>query len=171
MSTTRSLIPTLDKARTFPLSLENTTRENRHEIWISSEVTPYTHSEQKRVCFPNIEPWSPQDGERHLSSDLEALIKGLKARDRFLGLNAEIRKKWSIKFENANRRMEGSNKSSVPTIMVIAWDEDDREYSAADEELWGRSCKDMIMFLRDHDVAYLGVEIIHWDRLDYQVVI
>ncbi|XXH03869.1 hypothetical protein Hte_010275 [Hypoxylon texense] len=106
MSTTRSLVPTLDKAKTFPLSSDDTPPENRHETWINSEVTPCAQSEQKRVCFPNLEPWSPQDGERHLSSDLEDLIKGLKARDRFLGLKAEIRKKWSLKLENANRRME-----------------------------------------------------------------
>ncbi|KAI1778189.1 hypothetical protein F4818DRAFT_405149 [Hypoxylon cercidicola] len=56
MSVMRSSIPTLDKTRTFPLSLDNTAPENRHETWMTAEVTPYTQPEQQRVRFPNLEP-------------------------------------------------------------------------------------------------------------------
>ncbi|KAI1400082.1 hypothetical protein F4819DRAFT_462881 [Hypoxylon fuscum] len=170
MSAKRSPTPVLDRAQTFPLSQSTAAPKNRQGEWMTAEVTPCSHVEEKRVCYPDLDSWRPQDGERHLSDDLEATVKGLRSEERFLGLKAEIRTKWSIKLEGAYRRIEGSNTASVPTIMVVAWDEDGREYSAKEEELWTQSCKDMVAFLRNHLSSYFGVEIVHWDMLDYRVV-
>ncbi|KAL7623257.1 hypothetical protein AAE478_006938 [Parahypoxylon ruwenzoriense] len=139
-------------------------------LYLKAEITPYSEIQQKRVYYPNLEPWSSRDGKRYLSSSLEATIKELETRDKFLGSKAALREKWSISFECANRQMKGSTQASVPTIMVVAWDEGDRGYSIRDEELWTQACKDIVSFLRGNDAAYFGVEVIHWDRLDYQVV-
>ncbi|KAI1649097.1 uncharacterized protein F4817DRAFT_41746 [Daldinia loculata] len=160
----------LQRAQTFPLNIDKLAIGNRNKTWTVAEICPSSNAEQKRVCYPNLEPWAPRDGQRNLSSELEDTIKELRARNGFLGSRESLREKWSIKFEAANRRMEGSNIAAVPTIMVVAWDENDREYSAEDEQLWGEACKDMVNFLRDNGAAYFGVEIIRWDRLDYQVV-
>ncbi|OTA70371.1 hypothetical protein K449DRAFT_460149 [Hypoxylon sp. EC38] len=163
-------LPMLNRAQTFPLSVNKLTPESRDKAWLTADIIPYSKTEQKRVCYPSLEPWRPRDGKRKLDKELETTIRRLKTRDGFLGSNATLREKWSIKFEAANRRMEGTDMSSVPTIMVVAWDENDRDYSAEDEELWIQACKDIVAFLRDHGAAYFGVEIIYWDRLDYQVV-
>ncbi|KAI0833137.1 hypothetical protein F5Y06DRAFT_182969 [Hypoxylon sp. FL0890] len=163
-------LPMLDRAQTFPLSISKPALGSQSKAWMITEVVPCSKMEQKRVCYPNLEPWSPRDGERKLDNDLRATIKELKARDAFLGSRNTLREKWSIKFEAAQRRMEGSEVAAVPTIMVVAWDENDRDYSAEDEELWMQACKDVVAFLRDCGAAYFGVEIIHWDKLDYQVV-
>ncbi|OTA96485.1 hypothetical protein M434DRAFT_374530 [Hypoxylon sp. CO27-5] len=169
-SMSASGLPMLNRAQTFPLSVNKLTPESRNKAWLTADIIPYSKMEQKRVCYPSLEPWHPRDGKRKLDKELETTIKRLKTRDGFLGSNATLREKWSIKFEAANRRMEGTDMSSVPTIMVVAWDENDRDYSAEDEELWIQACKDIVAFLRDHGAAYFGVEIIYWDRLDYQVV-
>ncbi|KAI0143887.1 hypothetical protein F4776DRAFT_444184 [Hypoxylon sp. NC0597] len=163
-------LPMLDRAQTFPLCINKPAPESQDKAWLTAEVIPYSRMGQKRVCYPSLESWRPRDGERKLDKQLETTIKGLKAGDGFLGSKATLREKWSIKFEAANRRMEGSDMSSVPTIMVVAWDEDDRDYSTEDEELWMQACRDIVTFLRDHGAPYFGVEIIYWDRLDYQVV-
>ncbi|KAI1380740.1 hypothetical protein F4677DRAFT_404473 [Hypoxylon crocopeplum] len=160
----------LDKAQTFPLSFHKPPPKNHIEAWMVAEVAPYSRIEQKRVCYPNLEPWRPQDGERHLNCDLEATIKELRTNDEFLGLRETLRENWSIKFERSYRRMEGSDTTVVPTIMVVAWSENDRGYSAVDGELWVKACGNIVMFLRDHDASYFGVEIVHWDMLDYRVV-
>ncbi|KAI0108332.1 hypothetical protein F4814DRAFT_53839 [Daldinia grandis] len=160
----------LQKAQTFPLNIDKPPTGNRNKTWTIAKICPFSNMEQKRVCYPNLEPWTPRDGQRNLSIELEDTIKELRARDSFLGSKESLREKWSIKFEAANRRMGGFNIAAVPTIMVVAWDENDRKYSAEDEQLWGEACKDMANFLRDNGAAYFGVEIIYWDRLDYQVV-
>ncbi|KAI2606275.1 uncharacterized protein GGS25DRAFT_382421 [Hypoxylon fragiforme] len=159
-----------DRAQTFPLSYRKLAPESRHEEWMVSAATPYSNEEQKRVCYPNLEPWCAQDGERHLNSDLEETIKELRANDKFLGSKVGLQEEWSINFESAYRRLEGSDAANVPTIMLVAWSEDDREYDIDDEDLWIEACREIVTFLRDKNAAYFGVEIIHWDRLDYQVV-
>ncbi|KAI1140521.1 hypothetical protein F5Y05DRAFT_320357 [Hypoxylon sp. FL0543] len=163
-------LPMLNRAQTFPLSIDKPILGSQNKAWTTAEVVPFSRIEQKRVCYPNLELWRPRDGERKLDSGRETAIKELKARDIFLGSSDALREKWSIKFEAANRRMEGSDTFAVPTIMVVAWDENDRDYTAGDEELWIQACKDIVTFLRECGAAYFGVEIIHWDRLDYQVV-
>ncbi|KAI0885531.1 uncharacterized protein GGS22DRAFT_130340 [Annulohypoxylon maeteangense] len=159
----------LDRAQTFP-RINKPITTNRSEAWMTADVSPYSQVEQKRVCYPALEPWCSRDGERNLGSEHEATIKDLKAKDGFLGLGLKLRERWSIKFEGANRRMEGSETAAVPTIMVVAWDENDRDYEVEDEDLWTQACGDMVTFLRENGVAYFGVEIIYWDKLDYQVV-
>ncbi|KAI1104748.1 hypothetical protein F4804DRAFT_176724 [Jackrogersella minutella] len=167
MSTLKSM---LDRAQTLPINLDKPVPGSRNQAWTTAKAIPYSRVEQKRVCYPSLEPWRPQDGERYLGNELGATIKELKAKDRSLGLKVKLREKWSIKFEGANRRMEGSSAVVVPTIMVVAWNEDDQDYEADDEALWAEACEDMVAFLRNHGAAYFGVEIIHWDKLDYQVV-
>ncbi|KAI1443484.1 hypothetical protein F5Y02DRAFT_203054 [Annulohypoxylon stygium] len=159
----------LDRAQTFP-RVNKPTARNRSEAWMTADVSPYSWVEQKRVCYPNLEPWRSQDGERSLGSEHEATIKDLKAKDGFLGLGARLREKWSVKFEGAHRRVENSDDASVPTVMVVAWDENDRDYGVEDEGLWKEACREMVAFLRDNGAAYFGVEVIYWDKLDYQVV-
>ncbi|KAI2469494.1 hypothetical protein F4781DRAFT_431376 [Annulohypoxylon bovei var. microspora] len=164
-----SRLSMLDRAQTFP-RINKLTTNSRSETWMTADASPYSQMEQKRVCYPNLEPWCSRDGERSLGNEHEATIKGLKAKDGSLGLGAELREKWSVKFEGANRRVEGSDTAAVPTIMVVTWDENDREYGAGDEELWTQACKNMMTFLRENGAAYFGVEIVYWDTLDYQVV-
>ncbi|KAI1462562.1 hypothetical protein F4805DRAFT_452389 [Annulohypoxylon moriforme] len=159
----------LDRAQTFPRVNKPTTK-TRSEAWMIADVNPNSQVEQKRVCYPTLEPWCSRDGERNLGSEHDVTIKELKAKDGFLGLGAKLRERWSIKFEGANRRVESSETATVPTIMVVAWDENDRDYGVEDEELWTQACRDMVAFLRDNGAAYFGVEIIYWDKLDYQVV-
>ncbi|KAI8960972.1 hypothetical protein F5Y11DRAFT_348961 [Daldinia sp. FL1419] len=158
------------KAQTFPLGIDRLAIGDRNETWKSDEARPFSLLDQKRVCYPNLEPWMPQDGQRRLSPELEGVIKGLREKDDFLGTQESLREKWSIKFEAANRRTDGAHATIVPTIMIVAWDENDRGYNTDDEQLWTEACKDIINFLRENGAAYFGVEIIHWDRLDYQVV-
>ncbi|OTB16501.1 hypothetical protein K445DRAFT_316776 [Daldinia sp. EC12] len=160
----------LQRAQTFPLSINRPIIAEKNETWKIAEAYPFSKMEQKRVCYPNLEPWIPRDGQRKLTSDLEDTIKELRVRDCFLGSKEGLRDKWSMKFEATNRRMGGSDAASVPTIMVVAWDENEREYGPEDEGLWIEACKDIVRFLRENGAAYFGVEIIHWDRLDYQVV-
>ncbi|KAI1408467.1 hypothetical protein F5Y13DRAFT_172521 [Hypoxylon sp. FL1857] len=168
MSTAK--LPMLERAQTFPLIINKPTPKNQNKAWTIAEVIPCSRMEQKRVCYPKLEPWRPRDGERKLDTGLEAAIKELKVKNSFLGSSDTFRQKWSIKFESAYRRMESSDRAEVPTIMVVVWDENDRDYSTEDEGLWVQACRDMVAFLRDNGAAYFGVEIIYWDRLDYQVV-
>ncbi|KAG4221476.1 hypothetical protein PC116_g30048 [Phytophthora cactorum] len=160
----------LQRAQTFPLSINRPIIAEKNETWKLAEAYPFSKMEQKRVCYPNLAPWTPRDGQRKVSSDLEDTIKELRARDSFLGSKENLRDKWSMKFEAANRRLEGTDTAAAPTIMVVAWDENEREYGTEDERLWKEACKDIVRFLRENGAAYFGVEIIHWDRLDYQVV-
>ncbi|KAI1081311.1 hypothetical protein F5B20DRAFT_60350 [Whalleya microplaca] len=161
----------MNKAQTFPLGFNTPVPQNRNEAWMTAaEVAPLAHAHEQRVCYPGLEAWTAQDGERQLSGDLEAAVKALREKDRYLGSKAALREKWSIKFEGASRRVGGSDHASVPTIMVVAWDERDRGFKAEDLELWTQACKDIVLFLREHDAAYFGVEIVHWDKLDYKVV-
>ncbi|KAI1211682.1 uncharacterized protein F4807DRAFT_458577 [Annulohypoxylon truncatum] len=159
----------LDRAQTFP-RINKPTARNRSEAWMTADVSPYSRVEQKRVCYPTLEPWCSRDGERSLGKEHADTFKGLKAKDSFLGLGTKMRERWSVKFEGAHRRVSGSDTAEVPTIMVVTWDENDRDYGVEDEELWTQACKDMVTFLRDNGAAYFGVEIIYWDKLDYQVV-
>ncbi|KAI5861264.1 hypothetical protein GGS23DRAFT_598787 [Durotheca rogersii] len=160
----------LDRAQTFPLRPTKTASERKYEAWMTAEVAPFSEPQQKRVCYPNLAPWRPRDGERQLNGDLEAVVEGLEARYRTLESARALRAKWSVKFEGARRRVEGSEVASVPTIMAVAWNEDDRGYGPEDEEPWAQACRDIVAFLRENDAANYGVEIVHWDQLDYQVV-
>ncbi|KAI0009817.1 hypothetical protein F4779DRAFT_338163 [Xylariaceae sp. FL0662B] len=161
----------MNKAQTFPLGSNEPAPRNRNEAWMTAaEVTPFAHGYQQRVCYPRLEAWTTQDGERQLSGDLAATVRALRERDRFLGSKAALTQKWSVKFEGARRRLGGSDQASVPTIMMVAWDERDRGFENEDLDLWTQACKDIVMFLREHGAAYFAVEIVHWDRLDYKVV-
>ncbi|KAI1389898.1 uncharacterized protein F4822DRAFT_400141 [Hypoxylon trugodes] len=160
----------LEKAQTFPLNVNRLATLGRKEAWMTTEIKPCPNMEQKRVCYPELELWCPQDGTRNLTGEPEATLKELKGKDGLLGSKPELQEKWSIKFEGAYRRIKGRDTAAVPTIMAVAWNENGRDYSTEDEDLWVQVCKDVVVFLRNNNASYFGVEIIHWDMLDYQVV-
>lgn len=48
--------------------------------------------------------------------------------------------------------------------MLLVYNKDGTP-SPEDIAIWTRACRDVVTFLRDHDAAYFGVEIIHYKPL------
>ncbi len=143
---------------------------------------------------------SRKDGPRTLDrggsgSDTADKAKELRGKDSYFGGGRAMQGGWEIHVETAIRRRVveesgggggggggGSGRSNsaaavtaeqgeepVPTVMLILY-KDDSTVGSKDIEMWTMACRDVVAFLRDHDAAHFGVEIVHWSKLDFGVV-
>lgn len=180
----------MDRANTLPLfnrwGAAAAPLQERVGTWTkTAEVVPHANIEQERVCYPRLAPWSlKEDGPRELSGAAAEKARELKSANRTFGGEAALQgTSWAIHVEMARRRRQrcvvegstpdaaeqqqgegGEGQKHVPTVMLLVYNKDGTP-SPEDIAIWTRACRDVVTFLRDHDAAYFGVEIIHYKPL------
>ncbi|KAH9892263.1 hypothetical protein F4778DRAFT_312699 [Xylariomycetidae sp. FL2044] len=165
----------------------------------AAAVRPYVNGAQKRVSYPRLAAADASRGDRRampreLSEETRAQVQYLRSRESYQQALRDLRREWKIVHEIWYRRVEVGVEEEkkkeeekehekekegdkeevvvvwVPTLMLIAWDEESTDFADADKPTWAQTCEDLVSCLRENDCAFFAVEIVHWTKTQFGVV-